>query len=64
MAWNPEAEGVGGVTLSIDLPLRLVNASNRREHWAARAKRAKTQRVAARLAAFHAAQGRGACSHG
>ena len=40
------------MTLSIDLPLRLVNASNRREHWAARAKRAKTQRVAARLAVW------------
>lgn len=36
--------------ISVDIPVRLVNGLNSREHWAARARRAKTQRSAAKLA--------------
>lgn len=36
--------------ISVDIPVRLVNGLNLSEHWAARARRAKTQRSAAQLA--------------
>lgn len=34
-----------GACLTAELPLRLENLANKREHWAARAKRAKEQRM-------------------
>lgn len=39
----------------VEIPLRLVNSTNAREHWAARAKRAKRDREAAYLATRKAA---------
>lgn len=35
--------------MKVTLPIRAVNTSNAREHWAARAKRAKAHRSGARL---------------
>ena len=36
-------------TLAIDIPIRTVSEANRREHWAAKAKRVRSQRKAAKI---------------
>lgn len=36
-------------TITVEIPVKTVSESNVREHWAVKAKRAKTQREAARL---------------
>lgn len=36
--------------VQVSIPVRLVSTANAREHWATRARRAKTHRLAARLA--------------
>lgn len=41
-------------TITARIPVRLVNALNAREHWAVRAKRAKAQRQATKLAMYKA----------